>query len=350
MRFLLSLFVRALGRLFFVGQSGSKDLEILVLRHQLRVLHRKAHRPRFTRVDRAVLATVARLLPRDRWSSFVVSPRTLLRWHQELVRRKSTYPLAGRPGRPTLDAEVRALILRLARENPRWGCVRISGELAKLGIRAGATTIRTLLRAHGLGPAPRRIGPTWTQFLRAQAQGVIACDFFTVETIRLRTLHVLFFIELGTRRVHLGGVTAHPDGAWVQQARNLAMDLDGPVRFLIRDNDAKFTDPFDEVFRTEGIEIIRTPIRSPKANAYAERWVETIRHECLDWMLVLGRRHLARVLRIYVAHYNDQRPHRGLGLSSPTGGEAPPVPFRPGEVGRRDVLVGLIHEYHAVAA
>jgi hypothetical protein len=153
-------------------------------------------------------------------------------------------------------------------------------------------------------------------------------------------------------RVHLAGVTAHPDGPWVvQQARNVVMELDDRrVRFLIRDNDAKFTSPFDEVFRTEGTEVIRTPIRAPKANAYAERWVQTIRHECLDWTLVLGRRHLAGVLRDYVAHYNDQRPHRGLALSVPAGGEAPLAPHRASEVGRRDVLGGLIHEYHAVAA
>ncbi|HEV8177566.1 MAG TPA: hypothetical protein VGP44_07750, partial [Gemmatimonadales bacterium] len=223
---LLALTVRVLSRLLFAGRPevGSRDLEILVLRHQIRVLHRKVPRPRFSRLDRAVLAAASRVLPRERWSSFLVSPRTLLRWHHLSVRRKWTYPSLGKPGRPPLDAEVRALILRLARENPRWGCVRISGELAKLGIRVGATTIRSLLRANGLGPVPRRAGPTWGEFLRAHAQGILACDFFTVETIRLQTLYVLFFIELSTRRIRVAGVTAHPDSAWVtQQARNLAM-------------------------------------------------------------------------------------------------------------------------------
>jgi hypothetical protein len=181
------------------------------------------------------------------------------------VRRKWTYPKSGRPGRPPIDAEVRALILRLVRENPRWGCVRIDGELRKLGLRVSATTIRTLLRTAHLGPAPRRSGPTWTEFLRAQAQGIIACDFFTVETAWLRTLYVLVFSELGSRRIHLSNATAHPDSTWVtQQARNLAMALDdrtSPARFLIRDRDTKFSRSFDTVLRSERMRVIRTPRR-----------------------------------------------------------------------------------------
>jgi putative transposase len=235
-----------------------------------------------------------------------------------------------------------------------WGCVRICGELRKLGIRVGATTIRTLLRRHGLGPAPRRAGPSWTQFLRAQAEGIVACDFFTVETIRLKTLHVLFFIHLSSRRVVLAGVTAHPDSAWVtQQARNVAMDLvdhDPAVRFLLRDHDAKFTRSFDEVFCSEGVKVIRTPIQAPKANAYAERWVQTVRAECLDWTLVLGRRHLLRLLCAYVRHYNQQRPHRSLALAVPEPPEPSSPSVNPRKVGRRDVLGGLIHEYHQVTA
>ena len=258
MLFLFWLIVRAFGGLLVAQGSGdgAKDLEILVLRHQLRVLRRKTRRPRFTNLDRVLLAAASRAIPRDRWASFLVTPQTLLRWHRELVRRKWTYRKARRPGRPPLDAEVVALVLRMARENPRWGCVRICGELRKLGIRVGATTIRTLLRRQGLGPAPRRSGPTWMQFLRAQAAAIVACDFFTVETIWLQTLYVLFFIEVGTRRVVVAGVTANPSSAWVtQQARNVAMDLDDrprPIRFLLRDNDAKFTGSFDEVFRTQG--------------------------------------------------------------------------------------------------
>jgi len=249
------------------SEDQSKDVEILVLRHQLKVLRRQAGRPRLRRIDQAFLAAASRALQRPAWASFVVSPQTLLRWHRELVRRKWTYRRKGAGGRPPLDPDTRDLILQLARENTRWGCVRIRGELAKLGIRVSATTIRMLLRRHGLGPAPRRSGPTWSQFLRAQAHGILACDFFTVETVFLKTLYVFFFIELGTRRVHLAGVTAHPDSAWVtQQARNLSWDVvDNKAffRFLIRDRDCKYTASFDEVFRSDGTQVIPTPIRAP---------------------------------------------------------------------------------------
>jgi putative transposase len=358
MLFMLWLTVRLLTRLLLLpnGDDGTKDLEILVLRHQLRVLRRKSGPPKFTAGDRVLLAAASRVLPRQRWASFLVTPQTLLRWHRTLVRRKWTYGKEHKPGRPPIDSEVVALVLRMARENARWGCVRICGELRKLGIRVGATTIRTLLRRHGLGPAPRRTGPSWTQFLRAQAEGIVACDLFTVETIRLKTLHVLFFIQLSTRRVVAAGVTAHPDSAWVtQQARNAAMDLNDrgvSIRFLLRDHDAKFTRGFDEVFGSEGAEVLRTPIRAPKANAYAERWVQTVRAECLDWTLVLGRRHLLRLLRAYVRHYNQQRPHRSLALAvpEPEAREPSSPQVNPREVRRRDVLGGLIHEYHEAAA
>jgi transposase len=223
--FLVHVFVRRLARLVAGGSAAAAlEVENAVLRHQLGVLRRTVKQPELRRRDRVVLAAASGLLPRKRWSVFVVSPQTLLRWQRELLRRKWT--LRRRPaGRPPLEPELRELVLRLARENPRWGCVRIQGELRKLGIRIGATTIRTLLRRHELGPAPRRIGPSWAEFLRAQAQGIVACDFFTVETVWLRTLYVLFWIEHGSRRVHLAGVTASPDGAWVtQQGRNLAID------------------------------------------------------------------------------------------------------------------------------
>jgi len=267
-------------------------------------------------------------MPRGLWSSFVVRPETLLRWHRELVRRKWTYKRRARPGRPPIDPEISALIVRLGRENPRWGYQRIRGELLKLGIRVSATTVRTTLLRHGLDPAPRRIGPTWSEFLRSQAAGILATDFFTVETIRLKTIFVLFFIELQTRRVHVVGVTAHPDSAWVtQQARNLAIDERlGDIRFLVRDRDAKFSGPFDEVFETEGVRVIRTPIRAPRANAFAERFVRTVRRECLDHVLIYGPRHLERVLQAYVAHYAEERPHRGLSLAVPAGNRTPQVP------------------------
>jgi len=336
------------------GRSGDRALEIenAVLRHQLAVLRRGVKRPRLTRIDRMVMAAASRLLPRHRWSSFLVTPQTLLRWHRELVRRKWTFRRRSRSGRPPVDPELRNLVMRMGRENPRWGCIRIQGELRKLGIRLGATTIRTLLRRAGIGPAPRRDGPTWTEFLRSQAEAIWACDFFTVETAWLRTLYVLFFIELGSRRVHLAGATTHPDSAWVtQQARNLAVagELEN-VRYLVRDRDSKFTRSFDEVLATEDVTTIRTPIRSPRANAVAERFVRTVRAECTDRVLVLTRGQLDRLLRRYVGHYNTQRPHRGVGLATPiTGPRAAQVPS-PAAVRRRDVLGGLIHEYHARAA
>jgi putative transposase len=227
-----------------------KDLEILVLRHQLAVLRRQTPRPKLEPTDRALLAAISRVLPRSRWSCFLVKPETLLRWHRRLVAGAWTYP-HRHTGRPPLDQDVQQLIIRLARENPRWGYQRIKGELQHLGIRVSATTIRTMLRRHGLDPAPRRADTTWRAFLRQQAAGIVACDFFTVDTVWLRRLYVLFFIDLGTRRVHVAGVTANPDCAWVtQQARNLLMPAHRQrPRLLLRDRDAKFTRAFDEVFR-----------------------------------------------------------------------------------------------------
>ena len=280
----------------------------------------------------------------------MITPQTLLRWHRELVRRKWTHRRRS-AGRPLLDPETADLIVRLGRENPRWGCVRIQGELRKLGIRVGSSTIRRVLRRAGLGPAPRRSGPTWSEFLRAQGRGVLACDFFTIETVFLKTLYVLFFIEVSTRRVHVAGATSRPDSAWVtQQARNLSITgrLDDKHLF-IRDRDAKFSGPFDEVLRTEGLTVVKTPVRVPRANAFAERWVGTARRECLDHVLIFGRRHLQRVLGAYAEHYNRVRPHRALGLQPP---ERQSRAERTDAVGvhRRDVLGGLIHEYERAAA
>jgi putative transposase len=349
--FLVHLLFRRFARVVAGGSAGAAlEVENAVLRHQLSVLRRSVKRPELRRRDRVVLAATSGLLPRERWSAFMVSPQTLLRWRRELVQRKWTYR-RRRVGRPPLDPELRELVLRLARENSRWGCVRIQGELRKLGIRVGATTIRTLLRQHGLGPAPRRNGPSWAEFLGAQADGLLACDFFTVETVWLRTLYVFFWIEHGSRRVHLAGVTANPDGAWVtQQARNLAVDerLEN-VRFLIHDRDAKFCRPFDAIVRSEGVRVIETPFRAPRANAVAERWVRTVRNECLDHLLIFGRRHLEQVLRSYLTHYNGERPHRSLKLAAPNG-TLVETRGSPVEVSRRDVLGGVIHEYFPVAA
>jgi transposase InsO family protein len=216
---------------------------------------------------------------------------------------------------------VQQLIIRLASENPTWGYQRIKGELQHLGIWVSATAVRTTLRRHGLDPAPRRMATTWRVFLRQQAAGIVACDFFTVDSIWLRRLYVLFFIELDTRHVHLGGVTANPDGAWVtQQARNLLLGLGERrrhMRFLLHDRDAKFSRSFGDVFRSEGAEVLLTPVQAPRANAYAERWVRTVRAECLDWLLIVSRGHLEQVLRVYVRHYNGHRPHRALVLQPP---------------------------------
>ncbi len=316
------------------------------------------HRPAFRPADRAVLAVLSRALPRARWSTFLVTPGTILRWHRRLVTRKWTQAFR-RGGRPPLAEHMVALILRLARENPRWGYRRIQGELKKLGIRVSATSIRTVLLGNGLRPAPRRASVTWRAFLRAQASAIVATDFFTVETVRLTTLYVLFSIELGTRRVRLVGVTDHPNGPWVvQRARELSTDRgeDAIVpRFLIHDRDSKFTRAFDDVFASDGTAIIKTPVQAPNANAFAERWVRTVRQECLDWMLIWGRRHLERVLDEYVRHYNDQRPHRGLRLRPPSSIDiestpTPSVVAVADRVRRRDRLGGLVHEYYQVAA
>jgi len=336
-----------------VGRRDSefaKDVELLVLRHQLVVLGRQQRRPSLGPADRAFLAALTRVLPQSRRRGLIVTPQTLLRWHRELVRRKWTQPRRG-PGRPTVDDRIRQLVLRFARENPRWGYPRIAGELLKLGLRVSPSTVRRIMLGNGLGPAPRRSGPSWRQFLRQQAASMLACDFFTIETLSLRRFYVLFFIELESRRVHLAGCTTNPSGAWVtQQARNLSFTgLFERVRFLIHDRDSKFSGAFDEVFRSEGIKVIHTPIRAPQANAYAERFVKTVRTECLDWLLIIGRRHLEAVLRIYTAHYNRERPHRGLALLSPNSTNAGPPPTR-GEVKRRDRLGGLIHEYRRAAA
>ncbi len=303
--------------------------------------------------DRVFLAAASRLLPRSSWRSFVVTPATLLRWHRRLVARRWTY--GGRSGRPSIGDEIRELVLRLARENPRWGYQRIAGELNGLGIIVSATTVRKILRQAGLGPAGERAGLSWRAFLRAQAASMLAVDFFTVETISLQRLYVLFFIELGSRRVHVAGCTANPTGAWVtQQARQFAWTLQerrSSFRFLIRDRDSKFTRAFDSVFASEGIKIIKTPVRAPKANAIAERFVRTVRAECLDWLLIMNRRHLERVLRVFVDHYNTHRPHRSLDLAPPEPSEQKTRAVRPptAAVERRVRLGGLIHEYNLAA-
>ena len=334
--------------------EAANEVELLVLRHELAVLRRQVARPSCRPADRVFLAALALMLPRERWGSLFVRPETIRRWHRSLLARCWTYP-HRRPGRPATDAGVRALILRLARENSGWGYRRIQGELAGLGVRIAASTVWSILQQAGIDPAPRRSSETWREFLRAQAGGIVACDFFTVDTVLFRRLYVLVFIEIATRQVYLAGITANPTGEWAtQQARNVIetfVESTKPIRFLIHDRDSKFTAAFDEVFRSEGVRTIRTPVRAPRANAFIERWIGTVRRECLDRILIVNRRHLERVLPVYIRHYNEHRPHRSLDQRPPIeepspGSETVVVLDR---VRRRDVLGGLIHEYKAAA-
>jgi transposase InsO family protein len=332
--------------------SESKEIEILVLRHELEILRRQRPRPRLEPVDRAWFAALSRFLPRGRWSAFGVQPETLLRWHRRLVARRWTYP-HRQLGRPPIADELTTLIVRLATDNPTWGYQRIQGELLSLGHRVAASTIARVLKSHGIKPAPRRTSTTWRQFLRQQAAGIVACDFFSVDTVSLRRLYVLFFIHHGTRRVFLAGITTNPTREWVTQcARNVTEDLRDAavtVSYLLRDRDGKFGPGFDAVWQGEGATILRSPVLAPNANAVAERWVRTARSECTDRILILNEEHLRRVLDRYVRHYNEHRPHRGLELRPPRRPNAliPSKPATSASIRRREVLGGLINEYHA---
>ncbi len=280
--------------------DSEKDLELLILRHQINILERQVKRPRLSRLERLSLAVIANKLKQraDRTrqqlaqSILIFKPETVLGWHRELVRRKWTFKQSRQPGRPRTDPDIEALIVRLARENPRMGYRKIEGELLKLGYDVGKTTIKEILPRHGIPPVPERGRSSWRAFLKHYRHQMIACDFFTVETVLLRTLYVLFFIELGTRRVHVVGCTSNPDSAWVtQQARNLTWDLQEQgteFRYLIHDRDSKFAKSFDQVFEAEGCEIVLTPRQAPDANSYAERWVRTARNECLDHILIFN--------------------------------------------------------------
>ncbi len=326
----------------------SKELEILLLRHELAVLRRHAGRPRLTRADRALFAAISRALPRAAWTNLAVKPETLLGWHRQLVARRWTYA-HHKTGRPPLERSLRELILRLARENPHWGYKRLVGELKGLGISVSATSVRKVLLEAGLQPAPERGHSSWRTFLRQQAASVLGCDFLTVETPFLQRIYILFFISLATRRIEYVACSSNPNGHWVaQQARNLVMEFgdEQPFRFLVHDRDAKFSHAFDEVFRSEGIKVIRTPVQALNANAHAERWVRTLRADCLDRIFILGRRHLEHVLRIYRQHYNEHRPHRALRLQPPNGCDPTPLNAT-NRLHRRDLLGGLIHEYEA---
>ena len=330
-------------------------IEVVMLRHEVTVLRRQVDRPALEPADRALLAGLAQLLARWHLERFFVRPATLLRWHRDLVARRWTYP-HRRPGRPSVPSGTVSLVLRLARENSTWGYRRIQGELATMGISIAASSVWAILKRHHIEPSPRRSGPTWAECLSSQAKGLMACDFFHVDTVLLRRLYVLVFIHHDSRRVRIVGVTANPATDWVtQQARNISMPLADEakaVTFLVRDRDTKYTASFDAVFAAEGTRTIKTPVRAPRANAICERVIGTLRRECLNRTLILGRRHLETVLAEYVEHYNSHRPHRSLGQRSPSALDTTPALI--GDVDltklrRSDRLGGLIHEYRMVA-
>jgi transposase InsO family protein len=332
--------------------TSTKDVELVVLRHEVAVLRRTNPRPRLDSADRAVFAALIRRLPTRLRDHRLVTPGTILRWHRRLVRRRWTYP--NRPGRPPINDDIVALVRRMATQNSGWGYRRIQGELLKLGHRVGASTIRRILKRHRIPPAPSRHTDTsWRQFLRTQATSMLAVDFFHIDcAVTLRRLYVLFMLEVGDRYLHVLGVTAHPDGPWTtQQARNLVMDLGERAArfgFLVRDRAGQFTASFDTILADAGIEVVKIPPRCPRANCFAERFVLTVRTEVTDRMLIFGERHLRRVLTTYAAHYNTARPHRALQLRPPRPTSPVPEPGY-GKIRRRPILGGLINEYESAA-
>ena len=351
--YLLTCRVLGVAVLVFRGDRA-KAAELLVLRHENAVLRRNIGRVRYEPADRVWFAALARFLPRRRWTEiFPVTPATLLTWHRRLAAKKYDTSKRRKPGRPPTVRSIARLVVRLAKENPLWGYRRIHGELTKLGLAVAPSTVWEILRAAGIDPAPRRSGPTWRQFLHAQAAGILAVDFLHVDTVLLRRLYVLVFIEHGTRRLHLGGITAHPTGDWtVQQARNLALTLDerfGATKFLIRDRGSSFTASFDAVFEATGARILRTAVQAPRMNATCERLVGTLRRELLDRVLILGETHLRAVLTDYQAHYNMARPHQGIAQRVPADERdahpATVTDIDTRQIRRKPVLNGLINEY-----
>jgi putative transposase len=335
-------------------RDGSKEAELLVLRHENAVLRRHAGRIRCEPADRVWFAALARLIPRRRWTDiFPVTPATLLAWHRRLAANRYDMSNSRRPGRPPTVPGIARLVVRLATENPLWGHRRVHGELATLGVTVAPSTVWEIMHAAGIDPAPRRPGPTWRQFLHTQAAGILAVDFLHADTVLLNRLYVLVFIEHGTRRMHLGGVTAHPTGEWtVQQARNLALTLDQrfeDIRFVFRDRGPDFTASSGAVFQATGARILRTAVRVPRMNAICERMAGTLRRELLDRVLILGERHLRAVLTGYQAHYNTARPHQGIAqrVSADERDTDPATVTNVGtwQIRRKPVLGGLINEY-----
>jgi putative transposase len=334
-----------------------KNVEILTLRHQLAVLQRQIDKPRLTPPDRAFLAALLHRLPRPtlRRLQLIVSPDTVLRWHRDLLRRhhaKASRP--KRPGRPPTVRSIRALVLRLARENGSWGYRRIHGELAALGIKVAPSTVWEILRGTGIDPVPERDRQTWATFLRSQARAILAADFFETRTLTGTRLYVFAVIEHATRRVRILGATAHPTAAWTAQlARNLVMDLHdagATVKFLIRDRDSRYPAAFDTVMEDEGVAIVKAGIRVPRMNAIMERWVRSCRSELLDRTLIVNQAHLLHALREYEAFYNEHRPHRALRAAAPLRPLPPPISERDHlDIRRRDRLGGILHEYQHAA-
>lgn len=334
------------------------DAELLVLRHENAVLRRQLAGPvRYEPADRLWFAALSSLIPRRRWAQvFPVTSGTVPAWHRRLVARRWDFSKRrSRPGRPPTTKATKELVLRLAAENPRWGCRWIQGELARLGHRVGASTVWEILTVAGVSPAPRRGGPTWREFLTAQADGVIACDFLHIDLVDLRRVYALVVLEHGTRRLHIAGVTAHPTAQWtVQQARSLAVDLGlrlESLRFLVRDRDRKYTESFDAVFASEGIETLKTAPRAPRMNAHCERVIGTLRREALDHLLILNEAHVRRVLDVYAFHYNGHRPHQARGQLPPLAQEhpAPSTDLTAHRLLRARVLGGVINEYRYAA-
>ena len=335
-------------------EESWKSAEILLLRHQLTVLRRQqSARPKTTWADRAFFAVLFAVVPRPRRAGLqvIVKPETVLRWHRDIIRRRwARKSRHKRPGRRSTHRNIRGLVMRLAKENHAWGYRRIHGELASLGIQVAPSTVWEILTAAGIRPAPRRTGPTWAQFLRAQADAILATDFFTVDLLDGTTAYVLAVIEHATRRIRILGVTAHPSNVWVsQQARNLLMDLGdraGTVKFLLRDRDTKFTAAWDAVFTAAGVRTVCSPVQAPRANAIMERWIGGCRRELIDRTLIWNQRHLLKVLRDYEIHHNQHRPHRSLQQAAPLRALPERVVDLDGlRVQRRDRIGGVIHEY-----
>ncbi|MFT9474738.1 integrase core domain-containing protein [Streptomyces sp. Mo3] len=338
--------------------QATKDAELLVLRHENAVLRRQIHgRVRYEPFDRFWLAALSGLIPRCRWRGvFPITPGTLLAWHHRFIAAKWDYNARRAPaGRPPTRAALRKLILRLARENTRWGHRRIQGEPARLGHPIAASTVWNILTAAGIDPAPRRTGPTWREFLTNQAEGIITADFFHLDTVRGRRLYALAFLEHGTRRLHISGVTAHPTREWaVQQARNVAADLNTrmeSLRFLLRDRDGKYGQSFDAVFEADGMEVIKSAPRTPRMNAHCERVIGSIRREALDHILITNEARARQVLAAYQRHYNTHRPHRSRDQLPPDAGQQPITVhnLNARRLLRTRVLGGLINEYHYTA-